>query len=175
MEQLPWGKQPERDRLDGSAGLRRRRKKPRVRGFHVDSDSHAESSSGEESYFPETPEDERFPPTIFEDEPGFKFRDGDGEDLYFGEGVMFSPSVLPVHREGGGVGGVVSLRAPVSFAESCLYWISPYEELREAAEGEDCEEAEKVLGRLLTEWYVVGASVSFSHRNRTRKRVRKNS
>ena len=140
-----------------------------MRGFHVDSDSHAETSSGEESYFPETPEDERFPPTIFEDERGFKLdlRDGDGEeDACFGEGVVFSPSVLPVHREGGSIGGMVSLRAPVSFAESCLYWISPYEELREAAEGEDCEKAEKVLGRLLTEWYVVGASVSFSHRAR---------
>ena len=58
----------------------------------------------------------------------------------------------------------MSVQASVSFAEGCLDWISPYEELREAAEGEDCEKAEKVLGRLLTEWYVVGASVGFSHR-----------
>ncbi|KAM5538370.1 hypothetical protein V8D89_007972 [Ganoderma adspersum] len=158
--EAPWGKQPERDRLDGTAGLRRRRrhKKPKVRGFHVDSDSHAEteSSSGEESScYPATPEDEHFP-TIYEDEPGFKFRNEYGEDEYGEEGVMFSPSVLPVHTERVGVAGV---SASGSFAERCLYWISPYEEIREAAEDGDCEKAEKVLARLLTEWYVVGASL----------------
>ncbi|KAI1791999.1 hypothetical protein LXA43DRAFT_370993 [Ganoderma leucocontextum] len=160
-EAAPWGKQPERDRLlDGTAGLRRRRrrrsKRPRVRGFDVDSDEPAaEASSSEESYFPETPEDEHFPP-IYEDEPRWKFGAGvDGCEEGDGE-VVFSPSVLPVHAE---QVDVVGVRASVSFAEGCLYWISPYEELREAAEGEDCEMAEKVLARLLTEWYVVGASL----------------
>ena len=173
--EVPWGKQPERDRLDGTAGLRRRRqrrhKKPKVRGFHVDSDSHAETDSSEDeegsSCYPDTPEDEHFP-TIYENEPGFKFRNENegGEDGYgygYGEGeeegVVFSPSVLPVHAEQMGVG---SASASVSFAERCLYWISPYEEIREAAEDGDCEKAEKVLARLLTEWYVVGASVSSS-------------
>ncbi len=62
---MPWGKQPERDSLDGTAGLRQRRqqrKTARVRGFYVDSDSHTETDSdSKESYFSGTPEDEHFP------------------------------------------------------------------------------------------------------------------
>ena len=91
-DETPWGKQPERDRLDGTAGLRRRGKKPKMRGFHVDSDSHADTSSGEESPYPETPEHEYFPP-IYEDEPGFKFR----EECVEEEVAVVSPRILPLH------------------------------------------------------------------------------
>ncbi|EJF67498.1 hypothetical protein DICSQDRAFT_165322 [Dichomitus squalens LYAD-421 SS1] len=149
-DEMPWGKQPESDRLDGIVGLRRRRKKPKMRGFHVDSDSHAETSSGEESCYPKTPETEYFPP-IYEDESGLKFRE-EGE----GEVAAIFPRILPQHA---GQGSVVSAQTSLSFMERCLYWISPYEELKEADAEGDCEKAEKVLGRMLTEWYVVGASL----------------
>ena len=126
-----------------------------MRGFHVDSDSHADTSSGEESPYPETPEHEYFPP-IYEDEPGFKFREGSVEE----EVAAVSPRILPLHA---GQGNAVDVQAAsMSFMERCLYWMSPYEELKEAEAAGDTDKAEKVLGRLLTEWYVVGASVSCS-------------
>ncbi|RPD54492.1 hypothetical protein L226DRAFT_494380 [Lentinus tigrinus ALCF2SS1-7] len=144
-DEAPWGKQPEHDRLDGTAGLRRRRKR-RVKGFHLDSDSDAypsESSCfGDESDSPPTPQDDYFPPL---------YDAGCG-----GEEVVFSPSVLPQYAD---QISVVSVEASRSFAEACVDRFAPYFELREAEEEGDCEKADKVLGRLLTEWYVVGASL----------------
>ena len=146
----PWGKQPEQERLEGTAGLRRRKKR-RVKGFHIDSDSDAypaesSSCSDEESDSLPTPQDEYFPPLpIYE---GCE----EGE-------VVISPSVLPRYAD---QMSVVSVEASLSFAEACIDRFAPYHELREAEEENDCDKAEKVLGRLLTEWYVVGASVSCS-------------
>ncbi|KAI0696892.1 hypothetical protein C8T65DRAFT_663130 [Cerioporus squamosus] len=141
-----WGKQLEQDRLDGTAGLRRRRKQ-RVTGFKVDSDSDtypAESSScsGVESDSPPTPQDDYFPPL---------YDEGCVE-----EEIAISPSMLPRYAD---QISVVSVEASLSFAEACVDRFAPYHELREAEEEGDSEKGEKVLGRLLTEWYVVGASL----------------
>ena len=56
----------------------------------------------------------------------------------------------------------VSLAGSFTAAESVLDWFAPYKELSNA---EDDAAYEKVLGRLLTEWYVMGGSVSISTYN----------
>ncbi|PIL31038.1 hypothetical protein GSI_05734 [Ganoderma sinense ZZ0214-1] len=140
-EQRGWGKQEGHNRPSGK----------KLHGFHVDSDSGAETPS----------EDEHFP-TVYEDEPRFKFRSADEEDGYAyededeedeeDEEETFSPSELPVpYAFPERVGRV----GEGTFEERFLRWISPYEEITEAAESRDREKAEKVLARLQTEWDVV--------------------
>ncbi|KAI0714531.1 hypothetical protein C8Q76DRAFT_427469 [Earliella scabrosa] len=150
VEDEPWGKQPEPERLDGTAGLRRRRKR-RVKGFHIDSDSdacYAASSSEEEFSGPPTPQDEYFPPIQEEcSTPACE------EQV---EAVVFAPRMLPVSVD---QVSIVSVQASLSFAEACIDRLGPYHELCEGELDGDCDKAEKVLGRLLTEWYIVGASL----------------
>ncbi|TFK83225.1 hypothetical protein K466DRAFT_555406 [Polyporus arcularius HHB13444] len=138
-----WSKQ--RDRLEGTAGLRRRKKR-RIKGFHLDSDSDAypaeSSCSDEESDPPPTPRDDYFPP-IYEETCGE-------------EEAIISPSMLPRYSD---QMTVVSVEASLSFVEACVDRFAPYRELHEAEDEGDCDKAEKVLGRLMTEWYVVGASL----------------
>lgn len=62
-----------------------------------------------------------------------------------------APRVLPRYVD------QMSLAGSFTVAETALDYFAPYKELSEASED---SEFEKVLGRLLTEWYVVGASVS---------------
>ena len=70
---------------------------------------------------------------------------------------MFAPRMLPVSVD---QVSIVSVQASLSFAEACIDRLGPYHELCEGELDGDCDKAEKVLGRLLTEWYIVGASVS---------------
>ncbi|KAL7284924.1 hypothetical protein ACG7TL_000012 [Trametes sanguinea] len=149
-DQVPWEKQ-EPEALPGAPGLRRRRKK--LTGFHVDSetDQCESDSSGEwpptpaEDYFSISYKDEQdtaCPPLILEGEP---------------EEATISPCVLPLH--GANEDNVASTRHPLSIAESIVGSLTPYQELREADQDKDLDKAEKVQGKLLTEWYVVGASL----------------
>ncbi|THH18867.1 hypothetical protein EUX98_g8884 [Antrodiella citrinella] len=50
-----------------------------------------------------------------------------------------------------------TLDEEMSVVERVLDWVGPYKEMRDA---EEEEAVEKIMGRLLTEWYVVGGSVS---------------
>ncbi|KAI0674017.1 hypothetical protein C8Q78DRAFT_666780 [Trametes maxima] len=136
------------EKLSGPSSLRRRR---RVRGFRVDSDSDggASESSCEDPWAPPTPPDDYLG----------EYGDNDcGCDLFAGlaEEAEISPCVLPSNH---GQVSVVSMRGSLSFAEAMVDSYAPYHELREADDENDVEKAEKVLGRLLTEWYVVGASL----------------
>ncbi|KAI0352199.1 hypothetical protein OH77DRAFT_1498079 [Trametes cingulata] len=147
----PW-EQPPPETLGGSTGLRRRR---RVRGFRVDSDQsdgNVSESSGEEPWVPPTPPDDYFSQPY----------DADSEDVCGSilrdevEEAFISPSLLPRHAD---QVSMSSMQRSLSFAESVVDSFTPYHELREADEEDDVEKAEKVLARLLTEWYVVGASL----------------
>lgn len=70
----------------------------------------------------------------------------DGNEEY-----VITPRILPRHV------GQISLADSRSLAVRILESFSPYKELNDA---NDEQGIEKVLGRLLTEWYVIGASVS---------------
>ena len=70
----------------------------------------------------------------------------DGNEEY-----VITPRILPRHV------GQISLADSRSLAVRILESFSPYKELNDANDEQDIE---KVLGRLLTEWYVIGASVS---------------
>lgn len=91
--------------------------------------------------------------------------DGGSEDacgstlLGTGEEAVCSPCILPMHANSDQE-SVYSMERSVSFAGSVVDSFGPYHELCEADREDDVEKVEKVLGRLLTEWYVVGASVS---------------
>lgn len=149
-------KEPELNRLNGASGLRRRKRR-KVRGYISDDDCYDDDagysgSSCSESPAPPTPQDEYFPPIPDDEDSGYGGTCGDDESE-----VVFWPRILPMQVD---QMSVMSVQASLSFAEACLDRYAPYHELREADEEGDCEKAEKVLGRLLTEWYVVGASVS---------------
>ncbi|KAI0328437.1 hypothetical protein GY45DRAFT_1326295 [Cubamyces sp. BRFM 1775] len=150
--EAPEGELPGPSALPGETGLRRRRRRPR--GFHVDSDSDAHmSESSDEGPWPPTPPNEEFP-TIYEDDDGslcgLPAIDGGIDD------AVISPCVIPMHA---GVNGGASARVPLSLPGSVVNVFAPYQELREADQDNDVDKAEKVLNRLLTEWYVVGASL----------------
>ncbi len=154
----PWEQPSNPDTLGEQTGLRRRRR--RTRGFHVDSASEdgMYESSEDEPWMPPTPPDDYFDGVF----------DGGSEDacgstlLGAGEEAICSPCILPMH--GGDQESVYSMERSLSFAESVVDSFGPYRDLCEADAESDVEKAEKVLGRLLTEWYVVGASVSIVDR-----------
>ncbi|OBZ66030.1 hypothetical protein A0H81_14009 [Grifola frondosa] len=118
--------------------LRKRRIKP----FRVGSDD--ENSSSDESSGLPTPRDSYFPHL-----PAIHAAEGEGE----GTG-WFSTSSLPLYVDH--ISDRLSVHNTVSFAERILDIFSPYRELQQASL--DCD-YEKILARLLTEWYVVGASL----------------
>ena len=62
----------------------------------------------------------------------------------------------------------LSSRRWLQFAESCVNYIGPYDELREAEEQSDDRRAEVVLKGLLTEWQSVGQMVSLRPRSASR-------
>ncbi|EIW63722.1 uncharacterized protein TRAVEDRAFT_41151 [Trametes versicolor FP-101664 SS1] len=150
----PWERPPTPETLGGSTGLRRRRR--RTRGFHVDSASEdgIYESSEDEPWMPPTPPDDYFDGAF----------DGGSEDacgstlLGTGEEAVCSPCILPMHANSDQE-SVYSMERSVSFAGSVVDSFGPYHELCEADREDDVEKVEKVLGRLLTEWYVVGASL----------------
>ncbi|KAI0756048.1 hypothetical protein C8Q80DRAFT_1126102 [Daedaleopsis nitida] len=126
-------------RQDGSSEMKRRKtkKKNKLQPFRIDSDSDAPAP---------TPRDEEFLPTVeecaYEPNP---------EEL-----ILCAPSLLPTHS--GEVTETTEGVPPyILLAEAFVDHFAPCHELREAEKS--VENAEKVLGRLLTEWYVVGASL----------------
>ncbi|KAI0658266.1 hypothetical protein C8Q70DRAFT_994149 [Cubamyces menziesii] len=152
VEEMPEEQLPGSSGLPGTTGLRRRRRRPR--GFHVDSDSDAYiSESSDDGPWPPTPPNEEFP-TIYED-----VEDGPcGLPTFDGQSdvAVISPCVIPMHS--GGNGGASS-RESLPLPGSVVNVFAPYQELCEADQDNDIDKAEKVLNRLLTEWYVVGASL----------------
>lgn len=110
-------------------------------------------SSEDEPWMPPTPPDDYFDGAF----------DGGSEDpcgsTLQGSGAMCSPCILPMHANSDQQ-SVYSMERSVSFAASVVDSFGPYHELCEAEREDDVGKVEKVLGRLLTEWYVVGASVS---------------
>ncbi|KAH9854503.1 hypothetical protein C2E23DRAFT_884079 [Lenzites betulinus] len=153
--EAPWEQPPEPETLSGPPGLRRRRRK--TRGFCVDSASEGplSESSDEDPWLPPlpTPPDDYFGTYDEKDWELNAWRFTGNEDC---EEAVVSPSVLPMHSE---QASVYCMPPTLSLAESFVDTFGPYHELREADEEDDVEKAEKILGRLLTEWYVVGASL----------------
>ena len=122
--------------------LRNRKKKPKPYTINTTDDG----SSSDSSCYPPSPVDLHpdFCPTVY----------GAGGVIYDDDITpSASCSVLPQYTE-----QEVIVRQ-LSFIERLLDRFAPYEELCYA---EHDSQFEKVLGRLLTEWYVVGASVSCS-------------
>ncbi|KAH9912136.1 uncharacterized protein BXZ73DRAFT_93239 [Epithele typhae] len=139
--------------LPETRGLRRRRtKKQAVKGFHLFSDSdgphpmdESDSESDESIARPATPSD----------------RDTDDSWRYLSASVKdvddaCSPRILPTQFD---QASMISMQNSLTFAEACVDRLGPYHDLREAEVEDDVAKAEKVLGRLMTEWYVVGASL----------------
>ena len=164
FEEMPSAKESEPLVLDSPSGLRRRKRR-KIRGYMSSDDDCDDAccseSSADESAAPRTPQDEYFPPIPDEDSG---YGGGCGDD----DSTVFFARILPMQVD---QASIVSVQASLSFAEACVDRFAPYHELREADEEGDCEKAEKVLGRLLTEWYVVGASVSRHPASRDRRYI----
>ncbi|KAL6303935.1 hypothetical protein BKA93DRAFT_826150 [Sparassis latifolia] len=129
------------DSVDVGNQLRRRRRR-RIQGYRIGSDDDPCTSVSCESSGPSTPHEEYFP--SFREDDSFEFNDSKEN------GGWFSSMMLPRYVD------QISMQTPLSLAESILDIFTPYRELQEATL--ECD-FEKVLGRLLTEWYVVGASL----------------
>ncbi|TCD59964.1 hypothetical protein EIP91_011005 [Steccherinum ochraceum] len=139
---------------DPSHTIRRRKKKPKIRGYTVntdDEDDHGALLSSPESlsYPPSPTHSPSF--DIIWDKDEVTFTDGVGVVLSPSEDWI-APRVLPRFIDQVSLAGSMSLSA----AETLLDWIAPYRELTQA---EEDQEYEKVLGKMLTEWYVVGGSL----------------
>lgn len=142
--------------------LQRRTKPKKVRGYCINTTDEEEPlSSAESSTFscPPSPKDhDRFlPPHLHFDDDESK---PDPEDSQItivrydtSEDSWFSPRILPQYVD---QMSIMSVQRSLSFFESVLDRFSPYRELTEATED---LEFERILARLLTEWYVVGGSL----------------
>lgn len=141
-----WRNQVDSPPEDSSHQLRRRR----VKGYVLNSDDEAGPSSRESSC-PPTPRDNYFP-TLEDVHKQEKFEE-DAICVEQSEGVwsLSAPMSLPRYVD------QISVQNTLSLAETIADMLGPYRDLQEATLDSDYE---KILGRLLTEWYVVGASVS---------------
>lgn len=156
-ESQKWTEEPEPITAPEISGLRRRLKgkKRRLRGFKITSDMEdTDSSICEDESPPRTPRDDQFPSHL----RGVHYDEVHDKIPVHGEvaeeiGISSLSSVLPQYAV-----DTLSVQYSLSSFEWCLDRMSPYSEMNEASSEEDYE---KVLGRLLTEWYVVGASVCF--------------
>ncbi|KAH8099900.1 hypothetical protein BXZ70DRAFT_1008870 [Cristinia sonorae] len=137
--------------------LRRRRKPPRVKGYSINTSDEEDplSSSSESMSCPPSPQPLYAEPLPWSKDASFS------DDFFTPNGSQITivrppsedwiaPRVLPRYVD------QMSLAGSLSTAETVLDWFSPYKDLSGAG---DDEEFEKVMGRLLTEWYVVGASL----------------
>ncbi|KAL4248404.1 hypothetical protein ABKN59_006838 [Abortiporus biennis] len=154
--------------------LRRRRKKPKTRGYSIYTEDEQEpisessysftscSSDNESSTpFPPSPKEEFFTstrPLVFKPathNETITIATYDSEENHW-----IAPSMLPrytAQQASRGAGETdIYQRESLSTLESFVDTIGPYKELMDATTDSDFE---KVLGRLLTEWYVVGASL----------------
>ncbi|KAI0931091.1 hypothetical protein AcW2_000050 [Taiwanofungus camphoratus] len=140
-----WRNQVDSPPEDSSHQLRRRR----VKGYVLNSDDEAGPSSRESSC-PPTPHDNYFP-TLEDVHKQEKFEE-DAICVEQSEGVwsLFAPMSLPRYVD------QISVQNTLSLAETIADMLGPYRDLQEATLDSDYE---KILGRLLTEWYVVGASL----------------
>ncbi|KZT63633.1 hypothetical protein DAEQUDRAFT_733601 [Daedalea quercina L-15889] len=131
-----------------------RRRKRRIRGYSLNTDDEdGESVSAATSSYPGSPREEYFPPIDDTEKPVFESTMNETPESMYS---MRSPDVLPRYSEHAGQ----SMR--LSWGERVLNRISPYAELYEAQQSPECtrdERFDKVLARLLTEWYVVAASL----------------
>lgn len=141
-----------------------RRRKPRIRGYSLDTDDENEDEDEDdeaasiESSYPSTPRDDYFPPIPDLDKPALDPTIlGSADTDRDGTHSAREPDLLPRYTES-------VERLPLSWGERVLDRVAPYAELREAervlSEHARTERFDKVLARLLTEWYVVAASVS---------------
>ncbi len=136
--------------------MRRRRKRPKFRGYSINtSDDEPCPSSAETSSFPPSPDSQTvFLPNSYETNPDIYLKPDEGADITMITIVdaedLIMPSILPRHV------GEMGIPDSLSTVERMVDVFAPYKELSEATDEGDIE---KVLGRLLTEWYVVGASV----------------
>ena len=75
------------------------------------------------------------------------------------EPIVLSPRIMPMYTD---EASNMSMRGSLPFAKWCADALRPYHELCEAKRDGDAGKTEEVLKRLLTEWDVVGRSVSLS-------------
>ncbi|CCL99059.1 uncharacterized protein FIBRA_01070 [Fibroporia radiculosa] len=141
------------------SGLRRR-KKPRIKGYHIDSESDCDGSSSAASSCPPTPRDDdltQIEETKDDDYESYfphherSYNSGSPTTLAPPWGLLSAFS-LPRHVQDHDTNQSI----PLSFLEACVDCFAPYRELRDAVED---AEFDKVLSRLLMEWYVVAASL----------------
>lgn len=138
-----------------------RRRKRRVRGYSLDTDDEGEDSDSVsvKSSCPSTPRDEYFPPVPDITDPDRSALSSTmlGSEDMDGAHSAREPELLPRYSES-------AERIPLSWGERMLDRVAPYAELLEAErvphERARTERFDKVLARLLTEWYVVAASVN---------------
>ncbi|THH22405.1 hypothetical protein EUX98_g8200 [Antrodiella citrinella] len=129
----------------------RRRKKPRVKGYCINT-SDEEVLSSLESLSSCLPSPTDVPPYQSFDIEWDKDECADVEPtiVLAPSESWLAPRVLPRYID------QVSLAGGMNVAERVLDWVGPYKEMRDA---EEEEAVEKIMGRLLTEWYVVGGSL----------------
>ncbi|CAL1693780.1 unnamed protein product [Somion occarium] len=149
---------------EGSCLLRNRRKRQKLKPYCLNTSDEEPCSSSESSCYPPSPVDQQDSfPTIYDgekntsvdtlrrlDESEVTFVASHSEEQWKEEMVEILPRVLPQYAD------QMSLSGSLSLAESVVDRFAPYKELCEATADSDFE---KVLGKLLTEWYVVGASL----------------
>ncbi|KAH9830513.1 uncharacterized protein C8Q71DRAFT_368996 [Rhodofomes roseus] len=126
-------------------GLRKRR---RIRGYSLNTDEEDAASYSDASYT-ESPRDEYFSQV---DDAEKSTHDTTMDETPHSMHSVHTPDVLPRYSE-----HADPLR--LSWGERMIDRFSPYTELYEAQRTEDYERFDKVLARLLTEWYVVAASL----------------
>ncbi|KAI9062574.1 hypothetical protein FKP32DRAFT_1677105 [Trametes sanguinea] len=147
QEEAPW-KQQEPRALPAAPGLRRRRMK--LKGFHVDSETDECEFDSSESW----------PPTPVEDNLGASYEGEEGASFQprslqgAPDETVMSLCILPSRV--GNEASVMSARRPLSFAEAILDRWTPYQQLLEAGQDNDLDKAAKVHKELLNEWYAMG-------------------
>ncbi|KAI0077437.1 hypothetical protein K474DRAFT_1707316 [Panus rudis PR-1116 ss-1] len=137
--------------------LRRRRKsKPKLKPYSLDSDEEACSSSSSSSAYPPSPSSNAWQDFTHNIHIHEGFDDDDSQLTLVAsprqkeEEGYFAPRILPMST------GQGCADDRLSFGEAFLDRFAPYRELKYADSPADYE---RILGKLLTEWYVVGASL----------------
>ncbi|KAH9926372.1 uncharacterized protein B0H18DRAFT_1005746 [Fomitopsis serialis] len=129
-----------------------RRRKRRIRGYSLNTDDEEDAVSGSEaSAYPDAPQDEYFPPADDTDKSTYEPAIAMEETPEFVHSAH-TPDVLPRYSE--------QAESPqFSWGERMLDRVAPYSDLYEAERTQNHERFDKVLARLLTEWYVAAASL----------------
>ncbi|OCH90040.1 hypothetical protein OBBRIDRAFT_628773 [Obba rivulosa] len=131
--------------IDEAAPNQLRHRRPRkLRPYCIDSDVPEGECTSDEASYPSTPHDDYFPIMSTHSAKGMVV-----DDLECADPEMLSQQVTSNED------------VQLTVFEHFIDVFAPYHEMREARleDPPDCERYEKVLARLLTEWYVVGASL----------------